>query len=113
MVRDDDRFVGHGGYVGAPGCAGAHDDGELWDAEGTHWRGGGVVSLAKEGGERRGGRGTSSLVVEDSPEVLSVREDVGLMREVGAAGVDKVDAWETCGAVCEYYGGEERGEWGG
>ena len=54
-----------------------------------------------------------SLVVEDSPEVLSVGEDVGLVREVGAAGVDEVDAWETCGAVCECYGGEERGEWGG
>ena len=64
-------------------------------------------------GEWGRGRGTSSLVVEDSPEVLTVRKDVGLVREVGAARVDEVDAWETCGAVCECYGGEEGGEWGG
>lgn len=42
-----------------------------------------------------GSRRTSSLVVEDTTEVVAVREDVGLMGEVGAAGVDEVDAWET------------------
>lgn len=45
----------------------------------------------------QGNRRTSSLVVEDTTEVVAVREDVGLMGEVGAAGVDEVDAWETYG----------------
>lgn len=31
------------------------------------------------------------LVVEDAAEVVTVREDVGLVGEVGAAGVDEVD----------------------
>ena len=43
----------------------------------------------------QGSRRTSSLVVEDTTEVVAIREDVGLMGEVGAAGVDEVDAWET------------------
>ena len=50
---------------------------------------------------RLGMRRTSSLVVEDTTEVVAVREDVGLVGEVGAAGVDEVDAWETYGLyVC-------------
>jgi hypothetical protein len=35
---------------------------------------------------------TSCLVVEDSSEVVAVWEDVCLVGEVGAAGVDEVDA---------------------
>lgn len=40
---------------------------------------------------------TSSLVVEDTTEVVAVGEDVGLMGEIGAAGIDEVDAGETWG----------------
>lgn len=39
------------------------------------------------------------MVVEDAAEVVTVGEDVGLVREVGAAGVDKVDAGESCGGL--------------
>ena len=38
---------------------------------------------------------TSSLVVEDATEVVAVGEDVGLVGEIGAAGVDEVDAGEA------------------
>lgn len=70
LLVDDDGFVGHGGHVGAAGGAGTHDDGDLGDSFGGH----------------------AGLVVEDAAEVVAVGEDVGLMREVGAAGVDHVDA---------------------
>ena len=54
-----------------------------------------------EVGEVEGGGGgrTPSLVVEDSTEVVAVGEDVGLIWEIGAAGVDKVNAWKTWGAM--------------
>lgn len=49
-------------------------------------------------GDGKGRRGhTSSLVVEDAAEVVTVGEDIGLVGEVGAAGVDEVDAGESCG----------------
>lgn len=41
------------------------------------------------------GGSTSSLVVEDTTEVVSVGKDVRLMRKVCAAGVDEIDAWEA------------------
>ena len=50
-----------------------------------------------EGGKR--GKQTSSLVVEDTTEVVAIGEDVGLVRKVGATGIDKVDAGETYGFV--------------
>ena len=37
---------------------------------------------------------TSSLVVEDATEVVSVGKDVRLVRKICAAGVDKIDAWQ-------------------
>ena len=39
------------------------------------------------------GMSTSCLVVEDTSEVISIREDICLMWEVGAARVHKVNAW--------------------
>lgn len=45
-------------------------------------------------GMGRGGS-TSSLVVEDATEVVSVRENVRLVREVCAARVDEIDTWEA------------------
>lgn len=42
-----------------------------------------------------GGVHTTRLVEEDTPEVIAVGEDIGLVREVRAAGIDKVDAGEA------------------
>ena len=49
------------------------------------------LALLLEGGGRWS---TSCLVVEDAPEVVSVREDVGLVGEIRTAGVYEVDAWQ-------------------
>lgn len=46
-------------------------------------------------GKRRWGRRTARLIVEDTTEVVAVREDIGLMREVGAAGLDEIHAREV------------------
>src|SRR5690554_2029938 len=75
LVAHDDGFVGHGGYVGTAGGAQAHNDGDLGDTNGRH----------------------SGLVVEDAPEVVAVREDFVLPWQVGAAGVDQVDAGQAVG----------------
>src|SRR5690606_21973084 len=73
LVAHDDGFIGHGGHVGAAGGAQAHDDGDLGDVVGAH----------------------AGLVVEDAAEVVSVGEDVVLAWQVGAAGVDQVDAGQS------------------
>ena len=46
-------------------------------------------------GTRGRSRNTSSLVVEDAAEMVSVGKDVRLVRKVCTPGVDKIDAWET------------------
>ena len=69
----DHALVAHRRHVGAAGRARAHDGRELRDAVGRHAR----------------------LVVEDAPEVVAVGEDLGLQRQVGAAGIDQVDAREA------------------
>ena len=66
----DHALVAHRRHVGAAGRARAHDRRQLRNAVGRHPR----------------------LVVEDAPEVVAVGEDLGLERQVGAAGVDEVDA---------------------
>ena len=66
-------FVGHRRHVGPAGGAGAHDHGDLRDAAGTH----------------------VGLVEEDPAEVLAVGEDLVLARQVGAARVHQVDAWQA------------------
>ena len=63
-------LVRHGRHVGAARRARAHHAGDLRDAE----------------------RGQRRLVVEDAAEVLAVGEHLGVLRQVGAAGVDQIDA---------------------
>ena len=38
---------------------------------------------------------TSSLIVEDASEMVTVWEDFRLMGEIGTTGINKVDAWQT------------------
>jgi hypothetical protein len=73
LAANDDRFVAHRRNVRAARCARAHDDGDLCDAR---------------SGQRR-------LVVEDPAEVLLVGEHIGMRRQIGAAGVDEVDARQS------------------
>ncbi len=70
LVLDDDGLVAHRRHVGAAGGARAHHDRDLRDALRAH----------------------VGLVEEDAAEVLAVGEDLVLVRQVGAAGVDQVDA---------------------
>lgn len=70
LLLDDDGLVRHSGDVGATSGARTHDDGDLGDAGGGH----------------------ASLVVEDTTKVIAVGEDVGLVRQVGTATVNEVDA---------------------
>ena len=73
LLPHDDRLVAHRGHVGAAGGAAPHHGRDLRDAE-----------------RRHGG-----LVEEDAAEVVAVREDLVLVREVGAAAVHQVDAGEA------------------
>ena len=70
LLAHDDRLVRHRRHVGAARRARAHHAGDLRDAE----------------------RGQRRLIVEDAAEVLAVREHLGPLRQVGAAGVDQIDA---------------------
>ena len=68
MLFDNDRFVGHGRYVGSTGCARSHDDGDLSD------------TAARKVG----------LIVEDPAKVVPVgkylqKQEVEI-REVGQGG---------------------------
>ena len=73
LLLDDDRLVGHRRNIGAAGGAGAHDDGDLRDP----------------------GRRHARLVVEDAAEMLAIRKHLGLMGQIGAAGIDQIDAGQT------------------
>ena len=73
LAANDDRFVAHRRNVRAARCARAHDDGDLCDAR---------------SGQRR-------LVVEDPAEVLLVGKHIGMRRQIGAAGVDEIDARQS------------------
>ena len=66
-------LVAHRRHVGAAGGAGAHHHRDLRDALRRH----------------------VGLVVEDAAEVVAVREDLVLERQVGAAGIDQVDAGQA------------------
>jgi hypothetical protein len=70
LVLDDDRLVAHRGHIGTARSTRAHHHRDLRDA------------LRTEVG----------LVVEDAAEVFAIREHVVLVGQVGAAGVDQVDA---------------------
>ena len=70
LPAHDDALVGHGRHIGPAGGAGAHDAGDLGDAVSAHPR----------------------LVVEDAAEMVAVGEDLGLVRQVGPARIDQIDA---------------------
>ena len=61
LVAHDDRLVGHSGDIGPTGRARSHDDSDLRNARRRH----------------------VGLVVENAPEVLAVRKNFGLVRQVG------------------------------
>ena len=73
LPAHDHRLVGHRRHIGAARRAGAHDAGDLRNAQ------------------RRQGR----LIVEDAAEMLAVGKDLGLMRQVRAARIDQIDAGQT------------------
>ena len=70
LVADDHALVAHRRDIGAAGGAAAHHASDLGDALGAHLR----------------------LVEEDAAEMVAVREDLGLVRQVRAAAVDQIDA---------------------
>ena len=70
LVLDDDRLVRHRGNIGAARRARAHHHRDL----------------------RESGRRHARLIVEDAAEMFAVGKDLGLMRQVGAAGIDEIDA---------------------
>jgi hypothetical protein len=67
---DDDGFVRHRRHVGAACGARAHHHRDLRDAGGRH----------------------VGLVVEDAAEMIAIGKHLGLVRQVGTAGIDQVDA---------------------
>ena len=73
LLLDDDRLVAHGRHIRAARGARAHHHGDLRDALGRQIR----------------------LIVEDAAEMVAVGEDVVLVRQVGAARVDQVDAGQV------------------
>jgi len=73
LLLHDDGLVRHRRLVGAAGGAGAHDHGDLRDAERRH----------------------VGLVVEDAAEMVAVGKDLVLGRQVAAAGIDQIEAGQT------------------
>ena len=73
LVAHDDGLVRHRRHIGAACGAGAHHHRDLRDAGGRHGR----------------------LIVEDAAEMLAVGEHFGLMRQVGAAGIDQINAGQA------------------
>ena len=70
LLAHDDGLVRHGRHIGAACGTAAHDRGDLGNAFRAHL----------------------GLVVEDPAEMLAVREDFGLVRQVRAAAIDQIDA---------------------
>ena len=70
LVTHDDGFVRHRRHVGAARGARTHDHRDLRDARGRQRR----------------------LIVENAAKMLAVGKDVGPLRQVGAAGIDQIDA---------------------
>ena len=73
LVAHDDALVRHRRHIGAAGGARAHHDRDLRNALRRHLR----------------------LVVEDAAEMPLVRENLVLLRQEGAAGIDHVDAGQV------------------
>ena len=70
LLAHDDGLVRHRRHIGAARRARAHHDGDLRNAQRRHRR----------------------LIVEDAAEMLAVGKDLGLVRQVRAAGIDQIDA---------------------
>ena len=70
LIAHDDGLVRHRRHVGAARGARPHDHRDLRDARGRQCR----------------------LVVKDAAEMLAVGKHVGPLRQVGAAGIDQIDA---------------------
>ena len=70
LLPHDDGFVRHCRHIGTAGGARAHHHRDLRNAHGRH----------------------VGLVEEDPAEMIAVWENLGLVRQVGAAGIDEVDA---------------------
>ena len=68
LVFDDYVLIRHGRHIRSPGGAGAHHHGDLGDAQGGH----------------------AGFVVENTPEVFAVRENIGLKGQVRAAGIHQI-----------------------
>ena len=73
MIADDDRLVAHRRDIGAACGAAAHHAGDLRDAPRRH----------------------IGLVEKNTSEMVAIGEYLILMRQVGAAAVDQVDAWQA------------------
>ena len=73
LLADNHRLVGHGRHIGTARRAGTHDNRDLGNALGRH----------------------IGLIVEDAPEMVAIGKDLGLMRQVGAAAIDQIDARQT------------------
>ena len=70
LLLDDDRLVGHRRHIGAARRARAHDHGDLRNALRRH----------------------VGLVVEDAAEMIAVGKHLVLVGQIGAAGIDQIDA---------------------
>ena len=73
LVFHNNRFVRHGGKVGAAGCARAQHCSNLGNAHGGH----------------------TGLVVEGVTEVLAVGKYLFLQRQKGTPGIHQIDAWQA------------------
>ena len=73
LLVDDDRLVRHRRHIGAARGARSHHHRDLRDA----------------------GRRHARLVEEDPAEMLAVGKDFGLVRQIGPARVDQIDAGQT------------------
>ena len=73
LAFDDDVLIGHRRHIRPAGCARAQDDRHLRDAK----------------------RGHARLIVKNAAEVVAVRENVGLVGQIGSAGVHQIDTGQV------------------
>src|SRR3569623_2065194 len=83
LLADDDALDAHRRDVGAASGATPHHAGDLGNALRRHLR----------------------LVEENAAEVIAVGKDVSLVRQIGAAAVDEIDAWQA--VLLDAVAGEE------
>ena len=73
LIADDDAFIRHRRHISAAGGAGTHHHGDLGDAFRRH----------------------IGLIEEDATEMVAVGKDLVLVRQVGAARIDEIDAGQA------------------